>query len=354
MPKLCRQGQTLLHPLLCSTCSPHLLLLSRDLAKTQIPSSAALVSPSHVTACPLALSSVHGAVGCCPSTVLFHGGSGCCDVTLVNELHPLLSSTGKAVPTQGASLAGASSSEGHPSASSSHPFALPRGISHSPALSCLGYESGTSTASVPPPQSIRSSHSQTSTVCTEELGAQPVVAQSHLKAGLYLFAPGKCIPTSSCCSDLQECSCWEQCNLTACPHDGREDTCDAPQCFVTPALLPKQPPGNTFEILSLQVMSHLIQQPASPHSQPTVVLWDNWICFGISDGGWLSSPPHQATSYKVGRKGLAHSSQLHANPREPFSDNSCGFSARQQVTGQRETASGSATGGLDWMLGKTS
>lgn len=177
-----------------------------------------------------------------------HGGSGrgCCDVNLLNELHSLLGSAGKAVPSQGASLAGASSS--HRSASSSHPFALPREISHCPALSCLGYEPDTSTAFVPPPWSISSSHSQTSLPsCTQEVEAQPVLAQSDFKAGLNLLAPGRCIPTSSCCPDLQECSCWEQCNLTACPRGGGEkDTCDAPQCFVTLALLPKQPSGHIF------------------------------------------------------------------------------------------------------------
>lgn len=116
--------------------------------------------PCHSLCCPLALSSVHGADGCCHSTVLFRGGTKC-DVNLINELHPLLSSAGKAVPSQGASLAGASSSQGHQSASSRHPFALPRGISHSSALPCLGYEPDTSTVFVPPPRGISSSHSQT-------------------------------------------------------------------------------------------------------------------------------------------------------------------------------------------------
>lgn len=123
------------------------------------------VTPSHHRlCCPFTLSSVHGADGCCPSTVFFHGGRGrgCCDVNPTNKLHPLLSTAGKAVPGQDASLAGAFSSEGHQSASSSHPFALPREISRSPALSCLGYKADTSTAFVPPPQSVSSSHSQTS------------------------------------------------------------------------------------------------------------------------------------------------------------------------------------------------
>lgn len=116
----------------------------------------------HRPCCPFTLSSVPGADGCCHSTVLFHSGRGCCDVNPINKLHPLLSTAGKAVPAQDASLTGAFPSEGHQSASSSHPFALPREISHSPALSCLGYKADTSTAFVPPPQSVSSSHSQTS------------------------------------------------------------------------------------------------------------------------------------------------------------------------------------------------
>lgn len=153
---------------------------------------------------------MHGADGCCPSTVFFHGGRGCCDVNPTNKLHPLLSTAGKAVPGQDASLAGAFPSEGHQSASSSHPFALPREISRSqpchvlvtrltlPRPSCLPLgASAAPTARLP---SLPNDH------WTEEVGPQPVVAQSNLKAGLNLFAPGRCI---SCRSDLQECNCWE-------------------------------------------------------------------------------------------------------------------------------------------------
>lgn len=101
--------------------------------------------------------------------------------------------------------------------------------------------------------------------CTEGLGAQPVVAQSNFKAGLSLFAPGRSNPRSSCCSDLpHSMSPWWW---------GEKDTCDAPQCFVTPALLPK-----LLASLSLQVMSQLMQQPACLHSQP-------WWGFGRTGSG---------------------------------------------------------------------